>query len=102
MTITPLLEALCYIEPDMWEDLSTDIEQAMTIARPIDTDIFAALDLARAEWDQVFDFEQSQKYYHLGLWVYPLGSEQRISRAAVEVKRYLDEIIADLVRKEVA
>ena len=102
MTTTPLLEALCHIDVDYWTDLSDDLERAATIARLNDTDIFAALDLARAEWDQVFDFEQSQKYYHLGLWVYPLGSEQRIARAAVEVKRYLDEIIADLVRKEVA
>ncbi len=102
MTTTPLLEALCSIDETYWDDLANDLERTAALARPIDTDIFAALDLARAEWCRVFDFELPRKYYDHGIWVYPLGSEQRIVRAASEVKRYLDEIIADLVRKEVA
>jgi hypothetical protein len=102
MTTTPLLESLCTISVDYWDDLTDELERAMTTARPIDTDVFAALDLTRAEWMRVYDHEKPRERFELGAWVYPLESERRLVEAACGVKRVLDELIADLVRKEVA
>ena len=100
--MTTLIEALVSIDVDHWDTLADDLERLANAAKRIDTDIFAALDLVRAEWVHIYDYEKPTQRFDQGTWAYPMGGEWRLSRVAGHVRRVLDGLIADLVREAVA
>jgi hypothetical protein len=91
--MTTLIETLASISVDHWDDLADDLERAATAAKPIDTDVFAAIDLVRAEWIHITDAAVRPRCDY---------EKWRLSRVASHVKRVLDGLIADMVRAKVA